>query len=132
MEHNTGHINVTIDLVIFGFYNSLLVNIVFISLHTAKMRFQIISLLALLGPTAAAAKRWVGMENLPDGPYKGVTHADGSTTVTSMETGETHTFALLKIQKNLKKDLTLLLKSARSPAGVMSSTMLVAMRLWWS
>lgn len=103
MEHNTGHINVTIDLVIFGFYNSLLVNIVFISLHTAKMRFQIISLLALLGPTAAAAKRWVGMENLPDGPYKGVTHADGSTTVTSMETGETHTFALAEDPKEPKK-----------------------------
>ncbi|KAM0251443.1 hypothetical protein ACHAQJ_008194 [Trichoderma viride] len=58
------------------------------------MRFQILSLLALVGSTTVTANRWVGMENLPDGPYKGVTHADGSTTVTSLDTGENYTFAL--------------------------------------
>lgn len=34
------------------------------------------------------------LENLPDGPYKGITHANGSTSVTSLETGQTYTFAL--------------------------------------
>ena len=58
------------------------------------MRFQILSLLALVG--ASAANQWAGMENLPDGAYSGVNHPDGSTTMTSLDSGATYTFGLVK------------------------------------
>ncbi|KFY14747.1 hypothetical protein V491_05922 [Pseudogymnoascus sp. VKM F-3775] len=58
------------------------------------MRFQILSLLGLAG--ASAANQWAGMENLPDGAYSGVTHPDGSTTMTALESGETYTFNLVR------------------------------------
>ncbi|OBT73898.1 hypothetical protein VF21_08265 [Pseudogymnoascus sp. 05NY08] len=56
------------------------------------MRFQLLTLLALAG--ASAANQWAGMENLPDGAYSGINHPDGSTTMTSLSTGEAYTFAL--------------------------------------
>ncbi|KFY00193.1 hypothetical protein O988_03451 [Pseudogymnoascus sp. VKM F-3808] len=56
------------------------------------MRFQILSLLAIAGVTAAS--QWAGVENLPDGAYSGVNHPDGSTTMTSLESGESFTFSL--------------------------------------
>lgn len=58
------------------------------------MRFQILSLLALSGATAA--NQWAGMENLPDGAYSGVNHPDGSTTMTALDSGETYTFNLIE------------------------------------
>jgi hypothetical protein len=57
------------------------------------MRFQILSLLAIAGATAAL-QQWAGIENLPDGAYSGVNHPDGSTTMTSLDTGETYSFSL--------------------------------------
>jgi hypothetical protein len=59
-----------------------------------NMRFQILSLLALVG--ASAANQWAGMENLPDGAYRGFNHPDGSTTMTSLDSGDTYTFSLVK------------------------------------
>ncbi|KAL5350492.1 hypothetical protein ACLOAV_004061 [Pseudogymnoascus australis] len=56
------------------------------------MRFQILSLLAIAGATAA--NQWAGMENLPNGAYSGVNHPDGSTTMTFLDLGETYTFSL--------------------------------------
>ncbi|OBT45363.1 hypothetical protein VE00_04053 [Pseudogymnoascus sp. WSF 3629] len=56
------------------------------------MRFQILALLALA--SASAANQWAGMENLPDGAYSGTNHPDGSTTMTSLDSGETYTFSL--------------------------------------
>jgi hypothetical protein len=56
------------------------------------MQFKLLPLLALAGFTTATTGSWLGMENLPDGPYKGVNHDDGSTTVTNLKTGESYEF----------------------------------------
>ncbi|OBT60223.1 hypothetical protein VE03_10317 [Pseudogymnoascus sp. 23342-1-I1] len=56
------------------------------------MRFQLLALLGLA--SASAATQWSGMENLPNGAYSGVNHPDGSTTVTSLESGKTYDFSL--------------------------------------
>lgn len=61
-------------------------------LHKDDMRFQILGLLAIAGATAA--NQWAAMENLPNGAYSGVNHPDGSTTMTSFDSGETYTFSL--------------------------------------
>ncbi|KYK57294.1 hypothetical protein DCS_04302 [Drechmeria coniospora] len=50
-------------------------------------------LLALVG--VGVADRWVGMESLPDGLYSGQTHDDGSTTMTSLQSGAKFTFPLV-------------------------------------
>ncbi|CAJ0552330.1 Ff.00g063090.m01.CDS01 [Fusarium sp. VM40] len=59
----------------------------------SNMQFKLLPLLALAGLTTATGS-WLGMENLPDGPYKGVNHDDGSTTVTNLKTGESFEFGL--------------------------------------
>ncbi|CEJ92129.1 hypothetical protein VHEMI07799 [[Torrubiella] hemipterigena] len=53
-------------------------------------------LLALASSAAAAALsgQWTGFESLPDGAYSGIVHANGSTTVTSVDTGAEHFFGL--------------------------------------
>jgi hypothetical protein len=56
------------------------------------MHFQNIAILALAG--LGAANRWPGVEHLPDGPYQGVVHANGSTTMTSLDSGSEHFFEL--------------------------------------
>ena len=71
------------------------------------MRFQILSTLALVA-TGVVADRWANMDDLPDGPYSGITHANGSTTMTSLDTNEVFNFVLIKedekrSQSNLKK-----------------------------
>ncbi|ELR08199.1 hypothetical protein VC83_08040 [Pseudogymnoascus destructans] len=58
------------------------------------MRFPTLTLLALA--SASAASHWAGMENLPDGAYSGTNHRDGSTTMTSLDSGSTYTFNLVK------------------------------------
>ncbi|RKK87961.1 hypothetical protein BFJ68_g16985 [Fusarium oxysporum] len=58
------------------------------------MQFKLLPLLALAGFTTATTGSWLGMENLPDGPYKGVNHDDGSTTVTNLKTGKSYEFGL--------------------------------------
>lgn len=56
------------------------------------MRFQSLIIAALT--SSAAAQSWPGAESLPDGPYTGVVHANGSTTMTHQELGTTHFFEL--------------------------------------
>jgi hypothetical protein len=62
----------------------------------SNMQFKLLPLLAIAGLTTATTGSWLGMENLPDGPYKGVNHDDGSTTITNLETGESYEFGLSK------------------------------------
>ena len=56
------------------------------------MHVQILRLLAFAG--AVAAHQWVGMENLPDGPYRGFNYPNGSTTMISLTSGKEFTFHL--------------------------------------
>ncbi|PHH75858.1 hypothetical protein CDD82_4232 [Ophiocordyceps australis] len=58
------------------------------------MRANIFSLLALVG--ASAASQWAGMERVPDGPYSGTIHPDGSTTMTSLESGTKYKLDLVQ------------------------------------
>ncbi|KAF5246280.1 hypothetical protein FAUST_1397 [Fusarium austroamericanum] len=57
------------------------------------MQFKLVSILALAGFAAAAPSSTQDFKNLPDGPYSGINNADGSSSVTHMETGETFNFA---------------------------------------
>ncbi|OAQ59433.1 hypothetical protein VFPPC_10492 [Pochonia chlamydosporia 170] len=41
------------------------------------MQLKVFTLAFIIGCTTA--KRWAGMKNLPDGPYKCITHANGLT-----------------------------------------------------
>lgn len=56
------------------------------------MQFKLVSILALAGFAAAAPSPPQGFKDLPDGPYSGVNHADGSSTVTNLETGQSFDF----------------------------------------
>jgi hypothetical protein len=53
------------------------------------MQFKALTIFALLGLATAAPSPANSMKDLPDGPYKGVNNADGSATLTNIETGET-------------------------------------------
>ncbi|KAM0301594.1 hypothetical protein ACHAPM_005826 [Fusarium culmorum] len=57
------------------------------------MQFKLVSILALASFAAAAPSSTQDFKNLPDGPYSGVNNADGSSSVTHMDTGETFNFA---------------------------------------
>ncbi|KFY12100.1 hypothetical protein V492_04095 [Pseudogymnoascus sp. VKM F-4246] len=56
------------------------------------MRFHILSLLGLA--SASVATQWSGFESLPEGIYSGINHPDGSTTITSLDSGEIYDFSL--------------------------------------
>lgn len=56
------------------------------------MQFKNVLTLALAG--LASANRWLGVENLPDGAYHGVVYPNGSTTMTSLDSGASHFFEL--------------------------------------
>ncbi|PHH65113.1 hypothetical protein CDD81_3244 [Ophiocordyceps australis] len=58
------------------------------------MRANIFSLLTLVG--ASAASQWAGMDGLPDGPYSGIVHPNGSTTMTSLESGAKYNLDLVQ------------------------------------
>lgn len=77
----------------------------FNTLQIFIMHFQTLTMVALAG-AASAAKIWAGSENIPDGPYKGIVHADGSTTMTHMEHGTTHHFELTDDGQEEKRDLS--------------------------
>ncbi|CEI70725.1 hypothetical protein FVEN_g790 [Fusarium venenatum] len=56
------------------------------------MHFKLLSIMALAGFAAAAPSSPQAFKDLPDGPYKGVNNADGSSTVTNLETGQSFDF----------------------------------------
>ncbi|KAM0355083.1 hypothetical protein ACHAPU_000940 [Fusarium lateritium] len=66
------------------------------------MQFKLLSVLALAG-LAAAAPSAKATKDLPDGPYSGVNHADGSSTLTNVETGQT--FEIAASAKSEKRSL---------------------------
>ncbi|KAH7169781.1 uncharacterized protein B0J16DRAFT_376673 [Fusarium flagelliforme] len=52
------------------------------------MQVSLLSIIAVLGLATAAPGAVKSMEDLPDGPYKGLNNDDGSSTFTNLETGE--------------------------------------------